>query len=169
MLNLIGWDEISEILDLKNEEGDENYLSGIIERTMSKYRERPGFFTPYRDGQEFAGELLAPIWYPLISTLGTAFMAITAVVAACYFVGFMLLGLLSIVMMNAEYRNIALEGATNSLALTGLTLLGTAAGLLLTLLSIPHSIISPCTRFSATAISATTGGCDDNYQFSNSF
>ncbi|MCW8469163.1 hypothetical protein OQJ19_00625 [Fluoribacter gormanii] len=166
MLNLIGWDEISEILDLKNEAGDENYFTGIIERTVSTYRERPGFFTPYRDGQEFAGQLLAPIWYPLISTLGTAFMAFTAIVAACYFVGFMLLGLLSIVMMSAEYRNTALEGVTNSLALTGLTLLGTTAGLLLTLLSIPHSIISLGTRLTATAVSATTNGCDDNYQFS---
>ncbi|WP_454783107.1 hypothetical protein [Legionella sp. WA2022007384] len=165
MLYLIGWDEISEILDLKNEAGDENYFSGIIERTVNTYRERPGFFNRYRDGQEFAGELLAPVWYPLISTLGTAFMAFTAVVAACYFVGFMLFGLLSILMMDEGYRNTALEGVHNSLALTGLTLLGTAAGLLVTLVSIPHSIFSLFSRSVATAVAATTEGCDDDLQF----
>ena len=165
MLYLIGWDEISEILDLKNEAGDENYFSGIIERTANTYRERPGFFNRYRDGQEFAGELLAPIWYPLISALGTAFMAFTAVVAACYFVGFMLFGLLSIVMMSEDYRNTALKGVNDSLALTGLTLLGTAAGLLVTLLSIPHSIFSLFTRSAATAVAVATDGCDDEYQY----
>ncbi|QMT59984.1 hypothetical protein [Legionella sp. PC997] len=167
MLNLIGWDEICEILDLKNEAGDENYLSGIIERTSSKYRERPGFFTPYQNGQEFAGELLAPVWYPLISSLGTALMAFTAVVAACYFVGCMLLALLSIIVMSAEYRNTALEGATDSLALTGLMLLGTGAGVLVALLSIPHSIFSLFSRPVATAVSATTDGCDDGYQYTH--
>lgn len=161
----MGWDEISEILDFNDEAGDENYLSGIIERTISKYRERPGFFTPYQKGKEFAGELLAPIWYPVASTIGTAFMAFTAVVAACYFVGFMLLGLLSILMMSTEYRNTALEGVTNSLALVGLTLLGTAAGTLLTVLSIPHSLVSLCTRSAATAVSATTDCCEDEYRF----
>ncbi|AWN74028.1 hypothetical protein LEAN103870_08405 [Legionella anisa] len=164
MLNLIGWTEISEILDLNDEAQDENYLSGVIERTVSTYRERPGFFTRYQDGQEFAGGLLAPLWYPTASAIGTAFMAFTVLMAACYFVGFTLLGLLSIIMMNAEYRNTALEGVANSLALTGLTLLGTVAGVLLTALSFPHSIISLFTRSAATAVSSTTDCCENDYQ-----
>ncbi|KTD73586.1 hypothetical protein [Legionella tucsonensis] len=166
MLNLIGWNEISEILDLNDEAQDESYLSGIIERAVSKYWERPGFFTPYQDGQEFAGGLLAPIWYPIASAAGTAFMAFTALIAACYFVGFTLLGLLSIIMMSAEYRNTALEGVANSLALVGLTLLGTAAGALLTVFSIPHSIVSLFTRSAATVVSATTDCCENDYQYS---
>ncbi|CAM2993969.1 Uncharacterised protein [Legionella steigerwaltii] len=166
MLNLIGWNDISEILDFKDEAGDEHYLSGVIERTVSKYKERPGFFTPYQEGKELAGELLAPIWYPLASTIGTALMAFTAVIAACYFVGFLLYGLLSIVMMSVEHRNTALEGIADSLALVGLSLLGTAAGALLTVLSIPHSLISLFTRSAATAVSATTDCCEDNDPYS---
>ncbi|KTD41606.1 hypothetical protein [Legionella parisiensis] len=166
MLNLIGWTEISEILDLNDEAQDENYLSGIIERTVSKYRERPGFFAPYQNSQEFTGGLLAPIWYPAATAIGTAFMAFTVLMAACYFVGFTLLGLLSIIMMNAEYRNTALEGVANSLALIGLTLLGTVAGALLAVFSFPHSIASLFTRSAATVVSATTDCCENDYQYS---
>ncbi|KTC79270.1 hypothetical protein [Legionella cherrii] len=165
MFHLIGWYEISDILDLNDEAEDENYLSGIMQRAVSKYRERPGFFTPYQNGNEFAGELVAPIWYPLASTIGAALMAFTALIAACYFVGFLLYGLASIIMMSAEHRNTALEGIANSLTLEGLTLLGTVAGALLTVLSIPHSLLSIVTRSTVTVVTGTTDCGEDNDSF----
>ena len=153
MLNLIGWTELSDILDLQDEAYDENYISGILQRSIRTYKERPGFFKPYDNRLEFLGGLLAPIWNPLGFAVASAFMAFTAVIAACYFVGYLLFGLFSIITMNVAYRNTALEGVTNGLALMGLTLLGTAVGALLTALSIPHSITSLFTRCGATLVS----------------
>ncbi|KTC89993.1 hypothetical protein OQJ15_03100 [Fluoribacter dumoffii] len=159
MLELIGYNEIREIFDLDNEAEDENYLAGIIQRSRTKYSERPGFFTPYRNVKEFAGELLAPLWYPLESALGTGLIAFTALISACYAVGYLLCGLLSIAMMSTEHLDNALEGFANSISLLGLTLLGTAAGALLTVISIPHSIVSIFTRSTATLISASKNDC----------
>ena len=161
MLGLVSWEDIKEILDLDDEERDEDYLSGVKERAIYFYRNRPGFFTPYEGSTEFVGEVLALPLYPTAALGAAAIAAFTAAIAAVYVVGCVLLTLGAVVAMDADYRNLGMQKAYEALTLTGLSLLGTVAATMLAIVSIPHTIGSLFTR-SVKSIIETEECCNNS-------
>jgi len=163
MLGLIGWEEIKQVLDLDDDQGDEDYIAGVIERATSLYQDRNTFFTPYEKSSEIAGDVLGLLWYPLAATLAFVVTAVTAAIAACYFVGCLLFTLGAVVVMSEEYRNIGLEAAINSLFLTGISLLGAATAVLAAAFCIPHTLVHMASRGVKTVIE--TAECCESNQF----
>lgn len=148
MLYLIGEAEVNYIFD----NGDS--VEKIAYRAIETYRRRPGFFTPYRDGYEFAGELIAPALYPMagIVTSGYSVLAAVATTVAC--IATLLFATGAALCGATKLRNDALTFAGLGLQFVGIALFTSAVSALLAIISFPHSLASIVTRSAATLLSS---------------
>ncbi|MGL5742243.1 MAG: hypothetical protein ACRCXC_06695 [Legionella sp.] len=147
MLHLIGEEEVNYIF----ESGDS--IEGIARRAIKTYRNRPGFFTPYRDGYEFAGELIAPIVYPLAGAVTCVYAAFAAVAAMAACIAGFLVASGAALFCAAELRDDALEFSGLALQFAGIALFTSAVSVLLAIISFPHSVASLVPRSAATLFS----------------
>lgn len=147
MLYLIGEKELNYVFD-------GGTCKEIIKRGVTTYKNRPGFFTPYRNIYEFAGELIAPVFYPLHGTLLAGATAIAAVISGALYIGASLVALGASLFHAPEFKNNTCKLAGFSLYCTGWFLIISAASALLALISIPHSLASLVTRSVSTLVNA---------------
>ncbi|MBN9227972.1 MULTISPECIES: hypothetical protein [Legionella] len=147
MLYLLGEKELYYIFDGQT-------VSEIASRALTTYRNRPGFFTPYRDGYEFVGELIAPGLYPFAGLALAGYSALAFVGSAVVCIGAYLVAAGAFLFNATGFRDDALKFAGSALHFTGIALFESAVGFLLALISFPHSLLSIVTRAAATVIAA---------------
>ncbi len=145
MLYLIGDKEVNYIFDGRTP-------NEIAHRAINTYKNRPGFFTPYKNGYEFTGELIAPGVYPLAGIVTAGFSAFASVVSAVVGIGSLLVAAGSVLFSTPQFRDDALQFAGIALEYVGIALLTSAISALLAIISFPHSLISVATRSVVTVI-----------------
>ncbi|MCW8471791.1 hypothetical protein OQJ19_14210 [Fluoribacter gormanii] len=150
MLYLIGEKEVNFIL-----EGET--IEELARRAINTYRNRPGFFTPYKNNYEFIGELIAPGIYPFAGIVTAGFSVYASAIAAVISIGALLVAAGSALFRAPKLRDEALEFAGFMLCFTGVALLTAAVSALLAIISVPHSLVSVVTR-SVASIDALTSG-----------
>ncbi|AWN74606.1 hypothetical protein LEAN103870_14150 [Legionella anisa] len=149
MLYLIGEEEVNYIFGGRT-------FNEITHRAIKTYKKRPGFFTPYKNGYEFVGELIAPGVYPLAGIVTAGFSAFASIVSAVVCIGALLVAAGSALFSASELRDDALYFAGSALYFSGIALLTAAMSALLGIISFPHSVLSVVTRSVATVIDAGT-------------
>lgn len=154
MLYLIGEKEVNDIFEGRT-------VAENTRRAITTYRNRPGFFTPYKNGYEFAGELIAPGVYPLAGIVTAGFSAFAFVASAAFCMGALLVAVGSALFSAPKLRDNALQFAGYALFFSGIALLTTAISALLAIISFPHSILSVVTRSVATVLAAGTAVPED--------
>jgi hypothetical protein len=154
MLDLVSISDISYVLDNENDRPDDVFLTGEIRRARQIYRGRPGFSQPYKTGEEFVGELIAPVVYP-IEFIGSAVCTgLMGVISVGFIVGWLLTAAGAGLFGNATLRDEAWGWFVDSAIVLGLTILETTAALLLAVISLPYSLLALATRSVATVFSA---------------
>ncbi|MGM9451709.1 hypothetical protein ACTAZI_00050 [Legionella bozemanae] len=154
MLYLIGEKEVNYIFDGRT-------FEEITRRAIQTYKKRPGFFTPYQDGYEFIGELIAPGVYPLAGIITSGFSAFAVVASGVVCIGALLVAAGSALFSAPELRDDALQFASSALYYSGIVLLTAAISALLAIISFPHSVLSVVTRSGATLVAAGTAVSND--------
>ncbi|PWY54985.1 hypothetical protein DGG96_14380 [Legionella qingyii] len=150
MLYLIGEKEVNFILDGQT-------FEELTRRAINTYRDRPGFFTPYKNRYEFIGELIAPGIYPFAGIVTAGFSVYAAALAAVICIGALLVAAGSALFRAPKLSDDALQFAGFMLCFAGVALLTAAVGALLAIISFPHSLVSVVTR-SAASINALISG-----------
>ncbi|USQ15039.1 hypothetical protein J2N86_07025 [Legionella lytica] len=151
-INVEDWEDLDYIFDLSDECKERSYLSDISERGFEVYKQRMNFFKPFEDRPDFFHDLFTILRCPLAFSIGSVIAAYNTLIGAVALVGDLLITMASILFMSEEAVDTALENTGKALAYTGTMLLGTAAGLLLAVLSIPYNTVSLATRMSSTVI-----------------
>ncbi|MCE0724110.1 MULTISPECIES: hypothetical protein [Legionella] len=149
MVYLIGEKEINYIFEGRT-------LKEITHRAIHTYKKRPGFFTPYENGEEFVEELLAPVVYPLAGIVVAGFSAFAAVGSVVVCIGSLFVAAGSELFSAPKLRDNALQFAGYALYFSGIALLTAAISALLAIISFPHSVLSVVTRPVATVLAAGT-------------
>lgn len=152
MFNAQDWEDLNYIFDLKDAEADENYITGVSERGFEVYKRRMNFFKPFDDRHDFARDLYTIIRCPFAFAMGSAISAFNTIVGACFVSGNLILTMGALIFMDDESLHSVLSDTAQSLVYTGTMLLGTAAHLLLALISIPYNTASLVSRIAATLI-----------------
>jgi hypothetical protein len=110
MLYLIGEDEVNYIFSSQASSINEH-----VQRAIKTYKSRPGFFTSYKNGREFAGELIAPIVYPFAGVVTAGYSMFAAAVSAVVCIGSLLVSASAALFGAHTFRDEAFDFACNAL------------------------------------------------------
>ena len=141
MFHLIGQEEVDFIFT-----GPGDSAMDIASRAVYTYRNRPTFFTAYQSPGEFAGEIIAPILYPLAGSVVCVYSLFAAAIAAAVCVGSLLVAAGAALFGSVGVRDEALEVSSLALQFAGVALLTSAVSALLAIVSLPHSLLSLASR-----------------------
>lgn len=117
-------------------------------------RNAPGFFTPYKNPQDFVKTLLCPISAPLLLGVFAAVAAIAALIAAITLAVSLMVAAAAAVIQKKEVAiiSLAIAGTSALVAIAALFLAPTLA--ILAVAIIPATIVNIFTRTAATGVSA---------------
>ncbi|KTD24470.1 MULTISPECIES: hypothetical protein [Legionella] len=128
---------------------------------IEKYKNRPGFFTPYKSGQDLAGTVAGPVTIPLTLGIVAGVIAIGAAVAAAVSAVSLLFatgaGVIGIFNKDAAKtaKGAAVVGGIAALATIGCAI-AAAALVLIAAIATPLAVASIFTRGGATVVSAVS-------------
>lgn len=131
----------------------------VSDLILTFYKDRYGFFTPYKSGYDFVETLASPVVVPAVLGVGSGLFFVGSVIA-----GFVSLGALGVAVGAAIFEDddllISCTGILNMSAfITGITALVGAALAFAAVLSIPYTLVELITRTASTIISPIIDAC----------
>lgn len=155
MFGMVTIEDVWKVVNLGKDRGSDCFLVGPTRRFIDSYNARPGFFTPYKDRQEFFGGLLSNLAYPatlsLFAGLSVIFVALGTVIG----VGCVLVSVGAAIWGSYEFCDESIENAGTAFHIAGLALLAIAVSSLLAALSLLHTPLVFLTRSGATLAAAS--------------
>lgn len=132
----------------------------IAYKAYESYKERPGFFTPYKNVAHFVGGIAAPVIYPVAGGFAAVYSLFVAAGSALVCAGTLLVAGVARLLGCADLCDNSFLVAGCAFKFIGAALLNAAVSALLCIFSIPNSVATLVTRTGATLASLTVGYTD---------
>ncbi|MBN9232023.1 MAG: hypothetical protein J0I93_14425 [Legionella sp.] len=152
MLGLVNLNDIWDVLNVAQDPKEKWLWEGPTKRFISKYRQRPSFFTPFKNKSEFIGSFLANFIYPAALTITSFASAVCAVLGLTLGVVATLVAVVAAIMGNHQFCDDSIDNTKSGFRITGLALASLTASIFLFALSLIHTPINFLTRTVATLI-----------------
>lgn len=152
MLGLITWNDIWNVINFDKDKDTDRFVQGQFRRLLNTYKQRPGFFSPYENNNEWVGGLLATLIYPVAFSILAAASVICAVIGIVVGVGCLLIATAAL-FGGYEICDEAFENAITAFYFTGLVLVAAAVSSFVAVVNLFHAPISFLTRSGASIYS----------------
>lgn len=152
MLGLVNLHDVWEVLNVAQDSHDKWLWEGPAKRFMGKYRQRPGFFTPFAKPSEVWGALLANFIYPTAMGITSFASAVCAVLGITLGVVATLVAVVAAITGYHQFCDDSMDNTKSGFKITGLAMVSLTASIFLFALSLIHTPISLLTRTVATLI-----------------
>ncbi|WP_058535526.1 hypothetical protein [Legionella saoudiensis] len=153
MLGMVAWEDVWNVINFAKDKNGDWFLQGPTRRFIETYNARPGFFTPYKNGYEFSGGLLANIVYPSTLSIFSGFSVACVIFGAVLGVGASLTATGAALFGSYEFCDESIDNAAAAFHIAGLGLTAFAISSLLLAVSLFHAPLSFLTRSGSTIFS----------------
>ncbi len=150
MFGMVTIEDVWKVVNLGKDRGSDCFLAGPMRRFVESYNARPGFFTSYKDKDEFFGGVLSNLVYPASLSIFAGLSVIFAALGTAIGVGCVLTSVGAAILGSYEFCDESIENAGTAFHVAGLALLAIAASILLAVISLFHTPLLFFTRTGAT-------------------
>lgn len=157
MFGMVTIEDVWNVVNIGKDRGSDCFLEGPVKRFIDTYNARPSFFTPYKDGKEFFGGLLAHVAYPAALSIFAGFSTLFVALGLAIGVGCMVTSVGAAILGSYEFCDESIENAATAFHIAGLALLAIATSTLLMVVSIFHTPLTFLTRSGASLVTSISG------------